>query len=81
MRPEGISAIGERVARNLRAPVAIAVVGLAGLVASCSFPSTDARYVQTALPDAATFPPVAELLSVRCGSIDCHGSPYRNLRV
>jgi hypothetical protein len=81
MRLEGISALGERVARSLRAPVAIAVVGLTGLVASCSFPSTDARYVQTALPDAATFPPVAELLSVRCGSIDCHGSPYRNLRV
>jgi hypothetical protein len=54
---------------------------LAGFVASCSFPSTDARYVQTALPDEATFAPVAELLSVRCGSIDCHGSLFRNLRV
>jgi hypothetical protein len=56
-------------------------IALAGLVASCSFPSADARFVETALPDEATFAPVAELLSVRCGSLDCHGSLYRNLRV
>ena len=51
------------------------------LVASCAFPSADARDVPTALPDEAIFGPVAELLSVRCGSLDCHGSIYRNLRI
>jgi|HubBroStandDraft_2_1064218.scaffolds.fasta_scaffold310244_2 hypothetical protein len=54
---------------------------LAAFAASCSFPSSDARTLQTALPDESTFAPVAELLSVRCGSIDCHGSVFRNLRV
>lgn len=54
---------------------------LATVTLACSFPSSDARYIQTALPDEATFAPVAELLSVRCGSLDCHGSLYRNLRV
>ena len=28
-----------------------------------------------------TFPPVAELLVVRCGSLDCHGTAARNLRL
>lgn len=29
----------------------------------------------------AQFPPVASMLSRRCGTIDCHGSKYRNFRV
>lgn len=29
----------------------------------------------------AQFPPVALLLARRCGTIDCHGSTYRNFRV
>lgn len=29
----------------------------------------------------AQFPPVANLLARRCGTIDCHGSTYRNFRV
>ena len=28
----------------------------------------------------AQFPPVASMLSRRCGTIDCHGSKYRNFR-
>jgi hypothetical protein len=55
----------------------------AGLVAcvGCSAPAPDERYTQTALPDAGTSPPVAELLELRCGTIDCHGTQYRNLRI
>jgi hypothetical protein len=29
-------------------------------------------------PDETLFPPVADLLAYRCGSLDCHGSPQRN---
>jgi hypothetical protein len=57
------------------------IVAAAGLLLACTFPSGDARDMPSALPDEATFAPVAELLSVRCGSLDCHGSLYRNLRV
>ncbi|HEX4514457.1 MAG TPA: hypothetical protein VH054_12995 [Polyangiaceae bacterium] len=50
------------------------------LVIACSFPSsTDTNAVT--VPDRATFPPVADLLGKRCGTLDCHGSAYRNLRV
>jgi hypothetical protein len=68
--------------RGMRVAVGLgAGLSFAALVASCSFAPANARYIQTALPDEATFGPVAELLSVRCGSIDCHGSLYRNLRI
>lgn len=33
------------------------------------------------LPDRTTFPPVADLLVHRCGSLDCHGQVGRNLRL
>ncbi len=32
-------------------------------------------------PDRAAFPPVQAFLDHRCGSLDCHGSPFRNLRM
>jgi hypothetical protein len=44
------------------------------IIGACSVPPSDGRYSQQFLPDAATFPPVAELLDVRCGSLDCHGT-------
>ncbi len=50
-------------------------------VSACSAPPADSRYVQTALPDPASFPPVAQLLTFRCGTVDCHGSALRNLRL
>ena len=52
----------------------------AALIAACSTPSSDARFVATP-PDRASFPPVADLLDHRCGSLDCHGSIARNLRL
>jgi hypothetical protein len=50
------------------------------LVVACSFPSSTATNTATT-PDRASFPPVADLLERRCGTLDCHGSAYRNLRV
>lgn len=52
---------------------------LAGVVA-CSSPDTAAR-VDPIGPSRADFKSVAPVLSRRCGSIDCHGSPFRNMRV
>jgi hypothetical protein len=49
--------------------------------AGCSAPPADGRYSQQPLPDPGTFPPVAELLVIRCGSLQCHGTPARNLRL
>jgi hypothetical protein len=53
-----------------------------GLVAvlGCSTPPSDARFEATA-PDRASFPPVADLLVHRCGTLDCHGTVARNLRL
>ncbi len=53
------------------------LLGLTG----CSTPSSDARFDQQILPDRASFPYPAQLLIHRCGSLDCHGSLYRNLRL
>ena len=50
------------------------------VVVACTFPSSTATNTAT-LPDRATFPAVADLLGKRCGTLDCHGSAYRNLRV
>jgi hypothetical protein len=52
-----------------------------GVLAACSIPPSDSRSTPAALPDASTFPPVAQLLDVRCGSVDCHGTVARNLRL
>lgn len=46
----------------------------------CS-PPADSRYTATALPDPKTFSYVAQYMVYRCGTLDCHGSLYRNLRV
>lgn len=63
----------------MRVILALTAMGL-GLAAACSAPPSDSRFVATA-PDRATFAPVADLLVHRCGSLDCHGSAARNLRL
>jgi hypothetical protein len=50
-----------------------------GLVA-CSIPATDAR-IEAKVPDRDSFDVVAQVLERHCGSLDCHGSDYRNLRL
>ena len=59
------------------AALAVASVVSAG---GCSSPDASAR-VDPIGPDAAQFAYVAPVLSRRCGSIDCHGSTFRNMRV
>jgi hypothetical protein len=47
---------------------------------ACSMPATDAR-IHGKLPDRDSFDVVAQVLERHCGSLDCHGSSYRNLRL
>ena len=54
-------------------------VAAAALV-GCSLPDPEAR-VDPIGPSRVDFRFVAPVLSRRCGSLDCHGSPYRNFRV
>jgi hypothetical protein len=58
--------------------IAILVVSVTLLAwpVSCSPPSNARIGVDT--PNETLFPPVANLLAYRCGSLDCHGSPQRN---
>ena len=50
------------------------------LLAACSTPDASAVVAPT-LPTEQGFPYVAEVMVHRCGTLDCHGSLYRNLRV
>lgn len=59
--------------------VLVCAVGVAA-IAACSTPQTDARVVETA-PPRESFGPVADMLVHRCGTLDCHGSIHRNLRL
>jgi hypothetical protein len=47
---------------------------------ACSTPPSDGRVTET-VPDRAQFAPVAGMLVDRCGSLDCHGTIFRNLRL
>jgi hypothetical protein len=47
---------------------------------ACSTPASNDRFVAT-VPDRTSFPPVADLLDHRCGTLDCHGTVARNLRI
>jgi hypothetical protein len=55
-------------------------VGLLVAVAACVTESADTRVAPPA-PDRATFPAVSDLLDHRCGTLDCHGVTFRNLRI
>jgi hypothetical protein len=57
------------------------IASLTLVTLGCSSPPPSGPYVAQTLPDTASFPPVAELLVVRCGSLDCHGTVGRNLRL
>jgi hypothetical protein len=50
------------------------------LLAGCTTAAADDREVPV-LPDRTTFPKVADLLDHRCGTLDCHGTVARNLRL
>jgi hypothetical protein len=63
------------------ARLVVGVVSLTIPVAvACSSPPPDARFKET-LPDEKTFPAVADMLIQACGTLDCHGTVARNLRL
>jgi len=47
---------------------------------ACSVPSSNARFDEQT-PDTVSFPPVASMLIQACGTLDCHGTVGRNLRL
>jgi hypothetical protein len=47
---------------------------------ACSLPDSNDRLSGT-FPDQTQFQPVADMMIHRCGSLDCHGQPGRNLRI
>jgi len=49
-------------------------------VGACAAPDPNAR-TQVVGPDRPSFDPVHAFLDHRCGSLDCHGTRYRNLRM
>jgi hypothetical protein len=51
---------------------------LAALLLACSAVPDNAR-IGINQPDRTQFEPVGNFLDHRCGSLDCHGSPQRNL--
>lgn len=53
---------------------------LAATTLACVTPDAS-QTVDPIGPDPATFQPVSLALSRRCGTLDCHGSKYRNFRV
>jgi hypothetical protein len=73
-----------------RARLAVTAVALAAMLAmasttlpaatGCSSPDPAAR-IDPRGPDRGQFAVVAPMLVRRCGSIDCHGSIYRNFRL
>lgn len=63
-----------RLAAHLFAPTVVTAT------IACSVPSASARFVEHT-PDSLSFPPVASMLIQACGTLDCHGTVGRNLRL
>jgi hypothetical protein len=57
-----------------------AASALALTSAACVAANAGDRVVEV-VPDRASFPPVSDLLDHRCGTLDCHGVTFRNLRI
>jgi hypothetical protein len=55
-------------------------IGLLHLLAACAVPAADERFSEGA-PDRAGFAELAQVLVRHCGTLDCHGSRARKLRV
>ncbi len=47
---------------------------------ACSSAPADSR-IGVVAPDRAQFPPVGDLLTHRCGELDCHGNSQRNFKI
>jgi hypothetical protein len=64
---------------GVRGPLLLAALLAAGL-ACAPAPDPNAR-VPLVAPTLGSFEPVSDLLDHRCGSLDCHGTVGRNLRI
>ena len=60
-------------------PGAALSIALALLGSACAGPVEESQ--SSADPDQASFPLVSGALERRCATLDCHGSPLRNLRL
>jgi hypothetical protein len=71
-----------RTLRALPFTLGLLAVGLTFVapVAGCSSANDTAQTTIT-LPDQSTYAPVAGALIYRCGSLDCHGTVWRNFRL
>lgn len=58
----------------------MAWAALTAVFSACTVPTTTTRESPGG-PDRASFGPVARVLVNRCGTLDCHGSLYRNMRL
>lgn len=69
--------------RSARRPIPAAVLAGAALAAAAACSSVQNNRIGVLTPDSseATWGPVADYLDHRCGTIDCHGNPARNLRI
>jgi hypothetical protein len=68
---------------RLASTVAIAVAGCAAIwttVSGCSTPDSQAK-IDAIGPSRDQFTFVAPVMVRRCGSIDCHGGHFRNMRI
>lgn len=63
-----------------RRAFAACALAAALFAASCSTPDNKLR-IDPIGPSAQNFEWVVDALDYRCGSLDCHGSTYRNLRI
>jgi hypothetical protein len=75
-----IGSTGRQAWRRAVTSMVLASAGLGVWAGGCSSPDAGAR-VDPIGPDRAQFDFVAPVLARRCGSLDCHGSIYRNMRV
>lgn len=68
---------------NVSFRLLISLCALALLGVACNFSGTDyAADIQPIdVPDRATFQAPARMLIRRCGTLECHGSNYRNFRL
>lgn len=66
----------------MRAALVTAIaIALTFTTSACSSPDTTQRVDGETGLDRENFKPVANMLGHRCGSLDCHGSRYRNFRL
>ena len=60
-------------------PLSAISLALSLLAPACASPVED--NLASAVPDRASFPLVSDAIERRCATLDCHGSPVRNLRL